>query len=175
MFRHRWGVIGTLVASYRPHQGSPAGVEPTAPTSGRQSALGGQQVTQSQQQRQTLGVLGQTPVADFGITEQLLHLQEGMLHPALMDALRFSVKAALLPGSSCRRRPGFIATCQSNANSRFSHLFSTPTTQHPPIPATLRRAATGGLRSRHARWPGSAKLGTTPVSASTPICTFIPK
>ena len=75
------------MALYRPHQGSPAGVEPTAPTSGRQSALGGQQVTQSQQQRQTLGVLGQTPVADFGITEHLLVLIgfNGYIHYRLLS------------------------------------------------------------------------------------------
>ena len=86
---------------------TPGVSELTAPTC--QSALGGQQVTQ-QQQRQTLGVLGQTPVADFGIKNSCF-IQEGMLHFGPNGCRRF-FKAALLPGSSCRRRPGFIATCQ---------------------------------------------------------------
>ena len=70
-------------ASYKPFRPSKDpyyGLGRTTP-SGSQLRLGCHQVAQSQQQRQTLRVLGQAPVAYLPVAEHPLHLQEGMLHP----------------------------------------------------------------------------------------------
>ena len=51
-----------------------------ASTSARQLTLRCHQVAKPQQQRQSLRVLRQSPVAHFPIIEYPLHLQKGMLH-----------------------------------------------------------------------------------------------
>ena len=50
------------------------------PASGRYAAASNQQISEPQQQRQPLRVLGQTPIAHLGVSEAPLHVQERMLH-----------------------------------------------------------------------------------------------
>ena len=58
----------------------PAGGFIPRPASGRYAAASNQQISEPQQQRQPLRVLGQTPIAHLGVSEVPLHVQERMLH-----------------------------------------------------------------------------------------------
>ena len=93
----------------------------------RQVALRLEQVGQAKQHSQTLGVLVQTPVANFRIAEVPLHIQERVFHlRPLTDAFLFSLNASMLSGSNPLRRLGLIATRHSILIPAFSARFSTP-------------------------------------------------
>ena len=136
---HLWGLAGILTARqfvliwgflglFRP--GFPvAGVIGAHCPQGQLVRRGwsSSQVSQSQQQGQPFLVLGQAPVAYLSIAEYLLHVQEGVFHLGPYRRLDLlSPRAAGLSGSSFRRWPSFMATCQSIGNPRFSCRFCTP-------------------------------------------------
>ncbi len=99
-------------------------------------------------------------------------------------------QSAVSPGSTfptpCDVPPGLLTlgtqvpaqtgphrTCHST-RSRCPPASGLPDTPHRPTPAPRSRAAAGGLRSRRSR-AVVVMLCAKPVSASTPMCSFIPK
>ena len=99
----------------------------TPPGSASHKGLDPSQIGQTLQQCHSFGVLGLAAVAHFGIAEWLLRVQEGVLHLGPHRRLALSARASGLSGSSLRRWPGLIATCQSTSNSKFSGRSCTPT------------------------------------------------
>ncbi len=69
-----------LELGFLPISSPEAGFRRIHPASGRYAAASNQQISEPQQQGQSLRILGQTPITHLGVSEVPLHVQEQMLH-----------------------------------------------------------------------------------------------
>ena len=102
--------------------------------------------------------------------------QKGCSTLARIDHFAFSAIAPALPGSNFRRCPALIATYHPTLTSRFSSRLSTP--MYPAYPHTARSSPCNNLCAYVTSWTVAdvvAMLCTSPLAASNPMCSFMPK